>query len=386
MTIRIALSCFVVVSMALAASGGPPQETRGAQFIGVKSFSSFNTAETNEAGEIVVTSPEFVPLINWDELVVSWDAETPPDGYLKVEARGLAPGLATKYFTMSLWSADPKRHPRTSVSKQKDKDGNVITDTLFLTKPCDRVQVRLTLGGSEKPKLKFLGLCLLDSRAKPDTLPPNQVAWGRTISVPERSQMAYPNGKVLCSPTTVSMIMAYWSKELSRPELDHDVPEIVKAVYDSGWKGTGNWPFNTAYAGSYPGMRGYVTRMTDVSELEDWIAAGLPVGLSICYDRLRGKGQGPNGHLVVLVGFTKDGDPIINDPGTSKNVRKVFPRKNLIYAWEHSHNAAYMIYPENAEIPKDRFGHWERGGMEEKPQAPSTNIQTSTKHQHPEKN
>jgi hypothetical protein len=357
MTIRIALYAVAVVSFASSTSAVLP-DTRGAQFIGLKSFSAFESSEPNKAGEIVMTSPEFAPAIEWDQLVASWDADT-TNGYLKVEARGLATERATKYFTMSVWSADPARHPRTSVSKQKSSEGNVITDTLFLTKPCERVQVRLTLGGSDKPKLKFLGLCLLDSRVKPEPLPPNRAAWGRALPVPERSQMAYPNGKVLCSPTTVSMIMTYWSKELNRPELDHDVPDIVKAVYDSGWKGTGNWPFNTAYAGSYPGMRGYVTRMTDVSELEDWIAAGLPVGLSLCYDRLRGKGPGPNGHLVVLVGFTEDGDPIINDPGTSKNVRKVFPRKNLIYAWEHSHNAAYMIYPEDATIPKDRFGHWD---------------------------
>jgi hypothetical protein len=60
----------------------------------------------------------------------------------------------------------------------------------------------------------------------------------------------------------------------------------------------------------------------------------------------------------VCVGFTKEGDVIINDPGTSKNIRKTFPRKNLIYAWANSKNAVYLIYPENAELPKDRFGHW----------------------------
>jgi hypothetical protein len=39
-------------------------------------------------------------------------------------------------------------------------------------------------------------------------------------------------------------------------------------------------------AGSYAGMRAYVTRLSDLSEVEDWIAAGLPVGLSLCRDRL----------------------------------------------------------------------------------------------------
>jgi hypothetical protein len=105
-------------------------------------------------------------------------------------------------------------------------------------------------------------------------------------------------------------------------------------------------------------MRAYVARFTDVSEIEDWIAAGLPVGLSVCYNRLRGQGDEPSGHLVVCVGFTAEGDIIVNDPGTSRNVRKTFTRKNLIRAWAHSRNTVYLVYPETAGIPKDRFGHW----------------------------
>src|SRR5262249_29258176 len=155
--------------------------------------------------------------------------------------------------------------------------------------------------------VKLVGLCLTDTKVSPEALAPNRDAWGKTIPVPEKSQMAYPNGGVLCSPTTVSMIMTFWSQSLKRDDLNHDVPDVVKGVYDSQWKGTGNWPFNTAYPGSFPHMRGYVTRMSDVSELEDWVAKGLPVGVSLCYDRLRGKGKGPNGHLVVCVGFTPEG-------------------------------------------------------------------------------
>ena len=336
-------------------------DPRGAQFIGFKSFSNFEESRGESPLETVLTSPPIFAKVNWDELIASWDADMAESTYLKIEARAIYLEGPTKYYTMALWSGDPKKHPRESVLHQKDPDGDVSTDTLKLKRPGGQLQVRLTLGGDDplKPKLKLLGLCLLDSKAEPEKLPPNKAAWGKTLAVPERSQMAYPNGKVLCSPTTVSMIMTWWANELKRPELDHDVPEIVPQVYDSNWHGTGNWPFNTAYAGSFKGMRGYVTRMTDVSELEVWIANGIPVGLSLCYDRLRAKGPGPNGHLVVCVGFTEDGDVIINDPGTSKNVRKTFPRKNLINAWAYSHNAAYMIYPEDADVPKDRFGHWD---------------------------
>jgi hypothetical protein len=207
--------------------------------------------------------------------------------------------------------------------------------------------------------LKFLGICFTDTNAALTELPPNTNAWGKLVDAPERSQMIYPNGKALCSPTTVSMLLGYWAGTLNRPELDRPVPEIVNAIYDSQWQGTGNWPFNMAYAGSFPGMRAYVARLSDISELESWICKDIPVGLSVDYDRLRAKGPGPNGHLVVCVGFTKEGDPIINDPGTSKHVRKVFPRKNLIGAWACSKNTVYLVYPLTATLPRDDFGHWD---------------------------
>ncbi len=60
----------------------------------------------------------------------------------------------------------------------------------------------------------------------------------------------------------------------------------------------------------------------------------------------------------MLVDFTAAGDPIINDPGTRQNVRKVFPRAQLLDAWAYAKNAAYLAYPPDAQLPKDRWGHW----------------------------
>ena len=65
-------------------------------------------------------------------------------------------------------------------------------------------------------------------------------------------------------------------------------PEVAAGVSDHGFKFlTGNWTFNTAFAGTLPGMRAYVI-FSDISELEDWIAAGIPVHhLGARYDLLR---------------------------------------------------------------------------------------------------
>ena len=101
-------------------------------------------------------------------------------------------------------------------------------------------------------------------------------------------------------------------------------------------------------------------RLSDLAEAEAWLAAGYPLGLSLCYNRLRAKSREPSGHLVVLVGFTAEGDAIINDPGTRQNVRKVFPREQLRDAWAYSKNAAYLVYPVGARLPEDRWGHWSK--------------------------
>src|SRR5262249_8850947 len=155
------------------------------------------------------------------------------------------------------WSPSPDTHPLKSVANQKDPDGNVFTDILTLTQPSQTAQIRLTVGrtGPDKAKLKLLTLIFTDTTARPEALPPNRAAWNKLLEVPERSQMAYTNGQVLCSPTTVSMLMSYWAQRAHRPELDHDVPEIVPKLYDHVWEGAGNWPFNMAYAGSFHGMR-----------------------------------------------------------------------------------------------------------------------------------
>ncbi len=349
------LICFTAMK-----SSSAPFDAGGIQFIPFNSFSAFTKSRDTTTGATVLTSPEMHARIRWDELIASWNVGMSADANLKIEARAIYSDQRTKWFTLGLWSTDPAKHPRESVRGQQDADGKVDTDTLVLKEPAERVQLRVTLNGGKNPaKLKFLSLSLLDRKVTPAPLPPNRAAWGKLIDVPERSQMAYENGGVLCSPTTVSMLLAYWSQRLDRPGLDQDVPEVVKGVYDPQWGGTGNWVFNTAYAGSFRGLRAYTTRLSDVSELEDFIARGIPVGLSVCYNRLRGKSREPSGHIIVCVGFTKSGDVIVNDPGTSQNVRKIFPRANLLDAWAYSKHAVYLVYPVNTALPKDRFGHWE---------------------------
>ncbi len=333
-------------------------------FTGLDNFSGF-TQSQNTKGETIMLSPEIKSAINWNELIVSWNADAPAGSYLKIEASAVLPDHQTEFYTMGLWSPDNKAFVRTSVHGQKDADGKVDTDTLILKNLANAAQVRVTLGGtnSAMPKLKFLGLSFCNSKAPLPARPPNRAAWGKIIPTPERSQLSYPQEKGWCSPTSVSMDLARWAEVLKRPEMNLDVPEVAAKVYDAAFDGTGNWPFNTAFAGSFPGMRSYVTRFDDISELEDWITNGIPVVISARWDLLRpGRKDTGSGHLIVCIGFTKDGDVVINDPAThmdrGDSVRHIYKREDVIQSWWTSHNTVYLIYPVNAELPENRNGHW----------------------------
>jgi hypothetical protein len=337
-----------------AAETTPSDQCR---FIGIHKFDDFQT-ETATNGDIVQLSPVIGAPIAWNELVVSWNT-APLTGSMKMEARAVFPDHETAYYTLGIWSSSPLRH---SERGQLDADGRVKTDTLAMNRPGGSVQLRVTWSGA-KPGMKFLGLSFLDNRAQPEPLPPNRAAWGKVIDTPERSQHGYADEEGWCSPTSISMVLARWSALLRRPELDLDVPSVANSVLDSNF-GTGNWPFNTAFAGSFEGMRAYVTRFSDISELEDWIAAGIPVIISAPWHLLQpGRPDTGSGHLTVCIGFTETGDVVINDPATNLNkgqhVRHIYTRQNVINAWRQSGNTVYLVYPESAKLPADRFGHWD---------------------------
>lgn len=311
---------------------------------------------TSEAGQPRLTSPWIETARSWNELVVSWNVEPANNAGLEVEAELGAAGTLSeaRLYHMGQWSFDGHQPlVRTSLRNQRDVVAEVKTDTLVLRQPARRVRLHLTLHGAlatNSESLRRVALAFNDRDASEPDRPANEHAWGRTLEVPERSQVIHPGGEVWCSPTALSMVLAWWGGELDRPELDQPVPKVAEAVHDPGWPGTGNWPFNTAYAGSFPGMVACVGRLRDVRALEDLIAEGVPVIVSVKAPALRGESSAPEGgHLIVVVGFTATGDIVANDPWarleTGQRVRRVYARGNFVTAWAHADRLAYLIAP-----------------------------------------
>ena len=141
------------------------------------------------------------------------------------------------------------------------------------------------------------------------------------------------------------------------------MPAIAAGVFDPNWPGTGNWSFNTAFAGQLRGMRGFVTRLEHLSELEALVKAGVPPILSVSFDLLNGAASHRgSGHLVTCIGFDARGDVVLNDPWAfgSKDgaVRRTVSRLTLTKAWARSRNTVYLIYPEDWPVPPHPSSLW----------------------------
>jgi hypothetical protein len=134
------------------------------------------------------------------------------------------------------------------------------------------------------------------------------------------------------------------------------VRAAVASVFDWLYDGHGNWPFNTAYAATY-GLEGYVARFNNLAQVERWIAADVPVIFSLAW----GPGEltgapllWSSGHLMVLVGFDADGDPVLNDPAApgDDTVRRTYLREEFERLWlEHTNGTVYLIYPPGWPVP-----------------------------------
>lgn len=324
----------------------------------------------------------------FDELVASWNAMTPANTWITIEMAATGSGRTTKWYTMGIWTSGLDAAHRTSVGGQGDADGFVAIDTFIRSKkaaPLDSYQLRVSLhrsGTTATPDVRFIGAMTSAAVAKYD-IPSAPV--GNTLrdslGVPSYSQEIHAGefpeydggGEAWCSPTSTAMIVDFWhagptAAELAafpgalKPDLtaytDPQVDFAARGTYDWHYLGTGNWPFNTAYAGSR-GLNAFVTRLRSLAEAERFIEAGIPLVASI-NGRLPGFFFGKtNGHLLTIVGFTATGDVISNDPAvpTDAEVHKTYGRADFEQVWlGGSGGIVYVIYPNGTALPANVAG------------------------------
>ncbi len=292
----------------------------------------------------------------FDRAVISWNAITPIGTWLEIAVRARIGSHWSRYYRIATWSSDP-RLERRSFAGERDASGSLDTDTLKLTDAGNAVQIRITFNTSltgQTPRLRRLAVSSFDSKTayQVSREASDRRAWGVDIAVPVRSQMIYQGGgEVWCSPTTVTMLLEYWGLKLNK-SLAQRVPKAVAAIWDKVYDGGGNWVLNTAYLGGR-GLKAYVDRLASLNQAEAFIRRGLPLVVSINWKlgTLRGaKLPTSNGHILLLRGFTKNGDPITNDPAgkteTPGDIVTVYDRAEFERAWiGHSGGIVYVVQP-----------------------------------------
>jgi hypothetical protein len=306
------------------------------------------------------TSPWQPTRFPFSQLIPSWNAETPTGSWIEVEIQArTAAGRETRWWRMGIWAYGDETIRRTSINGQSDADGLVETDTFKtraekMTAYRARVTLSRTSATGASPILRRIYAVASDTRSYTPRYPsPRYLDRAIELSVPRYSQEIHAGefpeydggGEAWCSPTSTEMVVEYWNKRPTSDELAwvgaHADPQIdyaARFTYDAAYGGTGNWPFNTAYA-SHFGLEARVVQLGSLNDAERFIAAGVPLVASISHapGALPGflNNAGTSGHLLVIVGFTASGDVIANDPAATSDatVRRVYGREAFERAW-----------------------------------------------------
>lgn len=338
------------------------------------------------------TSPWHRLPVPAQEVIVSFNAMTPGRSWIEVEiqvsgAAAIPAGsadrdLLSRWFTMARWCQDlPDPHRpgsggaihRATVDGQSDPCARVDTDTLIAEegRAVTRYRLRATLlhptGAPERPGVTLLGAAASSPTSPSGTrVSPSGSGAGRELAVRPLSQMVHAGrhpqwgggGESWCSPASVAMAMGFHG--VAEP-VDALVPRTVRGTWDHQYAGAGNWAFSAAHAATH-GLDAFVTRLPDLRALEEYIITGLPVVVSASFRaaELDGAGYSTAGHLMLVTGFTADGDVIVNDPASHEEacdsrVRTIYRRDQFERVWQKgSGGAVYVIAPPGTPLPTTR--------------------------------
>jgi len=346
----------------------------------------FGDGSARSYDRTIWTSPVVDPGFGLTQLIASWNATTPPGTWVEVAMSGRTDlGTSTKWYVLGRWSSGDDTAAgdihRTSVPSQGDANGSVAVDTFVAGtgRSLDRWQLKVTLyrlsGTTQSPTVRSVGA--MGSRLpdeKKVAASPLGGAEGVVLDVPTYSQEThvghYPQwdggGEAWCSATSTAMVLDYYGAGPTAAETawvdpsdpDPQVDHSARTVFDYAYDGAGNWPFNTAYAGTR-GLDAFVTRLRSLTEAEQFIKAGIPLVASLSFKKgdLPGAGYGTNGHLMVIVGFDAAGNVVVNDPAShliasNDQVRTTYDRAAFENAWvPHSGGLVYVIHPADHPLP-----------------------------------
>lgn len=344
-------------------------------------------------GEGVFLTPVIQTEKPFNDLVASWNAETPLGTEVEILGRVYLPEYDgwtdrenrtydgwTDWITWGAWSTHIARacpecedsHPRKDSEERNgwafayskpgygDSSLNVrgsFTASAFQLKAV----LRAKEGCDGLPSLRLLAATWKNTNSEtwqdecsyPEE--PVQAAESVLLNTPAISQMVRDPAfaHVICSATCATMLMDGQGADL--------LPEDVTLLnYDYGFGGNGNWSFTCAAAGAY-GYESYVS-YSSFSALRQELTKGFGVALSVKYSNKEDDDQPylenapchTNGHLITIVGYyySKQLEEYVycaNDPAADSDgavAHREYRQSQLDKCWYR--RAAYFIHKKEA--------------------------------------
>lgn len=165
--------------------------------------------------------------------------------------------------------------------------------------------------------------------------------WGTVFNVESRSQTV-EDPKIaarICSPTSTSMALDYFGAKLT-------TAAFAQLVYDPESDLYGNWSVNVSTAAEVLRGEAFAVHMRDFTEIENEIIQNRPVVLSHSWKKgelSNAPIESSSGHLILVIGFTKEGDLVVNDPAAKPGeVRRIYKRNEIARTWQK--NGAGIVY------------------------------------------
>jgi uncharacterized repeat protein (TIGR02543 family) len=250
------------------------------------------------------------------QLVMSWNVSNLGNAEVQFMVSIGTGSSMSKWFTMGYWKTGNHR----SSSATSDTFASLSVDTLTNKNVSGNTKVKfrivITPNGSA-PRINSVSVTTKPTSSTGVSPSTSGLAY-KVLNVPRIAQMSVPNiGSVICSPTSMAMILNYYGKGLT-------AAGVAGVVYDRTWKAYGNWTLNASYAGHF-GLYSRVEFVSSMSVIRDYINRGIPVAVSVnCSYKIAGNPGSPqaypNGHLLVVVGFESINGvwhAVVNDPAVS---------------------------------------------------------------------
>jgi len=266
----------------------------------------------------------------------SWNGSAPDtNSSFKIQMRfpdgtGWSPWLTVGYWKANIWSS----YGTTSYA-----GGYIDYDNVKLYSYVSAWQFKIMMTragvGQSSPTVHKLSFLVSDSRTT-TSLDFIQIVNDKPSAIFIPTDFIYQYGVdpqiggSICSPTSVSMILRSYN-------IPVDPLHFAVDTYDPYFHMFGIWPRVVQNASEY-GVDGAVTRYRSWSQAREVLANGGRISMSV----------GPplySGHLMMLAGFTANGDPIVHDPARSDGYSHLFNKTDLSHSWFDKGGIGYAFYP-----------------------------------------